>query len=72
MYLDAIKTGGNGVACRLAVVVDDARQLFQTQGARHGGVFKRRNAVANQHGLGFGADRRGCDGSLSTGLQVDM
>ncbi|MPM98679.1 hypothetical protein SDC9_145867 [bioreactor metagenome] len=54
--LDAVEAGGNGVARRLAVILDQAGQLVVTQGARR---RHRHEAVAGEGaGLGGAGSRR--------------
>ena len=69
---DAVKTAGDGVARRVAVVLHDAGQLGGVEGARHRGVDKHCCAVLQQHGFGVGANRRGCHRRLIARLQAGV
>ena len=47
-------------------------QLFERQGARHGGVDESGDAILDQNGFGLGNDGGGGDRRLATGLQIHM
>ncbi len=69
MDFHAIKPGGNGVACGVAVVLHDARNLFGIERAGLGCFGEGGDAVFDEHGFGMGTDGRGCHRTGIAGLQ---